>query len=58
MKPEPLKGKLREFQTGFSPYDILSAVKWLKKELFFPEKQYSYARICKKIDQAFEDVIK
>lgn len=70
MKPEPLKGKGKKIVLDghlyFGDYDIKSAVEWLKEDIekMF-EKQYiegkedkSCKSFMKKIDKAFEDVIK
>lgn len=63
IKPEPMKGKVKLYQTYYKEgldvmavRDIRSAVEWLKKELnksIRPSK-----RVFNKIDEAFEDAMK
>ncbi|MEK0345201.1 MAG: hypothetical protein QQN64_08175 [Nitrosopumilus sp.] len=59
MKPEPLKDKIRIVGMGYMYPDrrVKSAVEWLKG--FFWNKQgFDGKYIQKRIDKAFEDVIK
>ena len=58
MKPEPLKGKLRDIGMGIFSYgDVKSAVEWLKANMASYD-DIQHEKLCEQIDEAFEDVMK
>ncbi len=73
MKPEPLKGKGREFKdletydivlntVLFRKHEIKSAVEWLKEQINIKKageaETIIIMNVLSKIDEAFEDVVK